>query len=189
MAFEVACLLNESGETIDLLAVIDTGPGMRGYQPRFGDLWTRLFRVVANLPLWLREEIRDFSARRLCSSLARKLRHLHRWLASGGRKSRELDDVIDVSKLPAQNIELMSTVYAAFRDYVSRHYAGKLTLFRANTRSLLSGCSHDLGWGRFVEALDVRRINGNHETILHRPHVNELARQLGALLEDRTPCL
>ena len=63
-------------------------------------------------------------------------------------------------------------------------YAGRLTLLRANTRPLLSGCPHNLGWGRYVGALDVRQIEGNHESILHPPHVGELARQLRELLEN-----
>jgi thioesterase domain-containing protein len=44
---------------------------------------------------------------------------------------------------------------------------------------------HDLGWGRFVDALEVHEINGDHLSLLRRPHVAELARQLAELLDDR----
>src|SRR5262249_47896208 len=94
----------------------------------------------------------------------------------------ELDDAFDVSCIPSQNRELMRTVFAAFRDYVPRPYAGKLILFRANTRPLLSDFSDDLGWGRYAGVVDVRRISGNHETMLHPPYVSELTRQLAELL-------
>jgi amino acid adenylation domain-containing protein len=186
MAFEVACLLTESGENVDLLAVIDTGPGRRGLKPQFGDRWRRLCRIAANLPSWFREECRQFSISRLAGSSARKVRRFYRLLASGGCTGMELDDVFDVSRIPSQNRELMQTVFAAFRDYVPRPYAGKLTLFRANTRPLLSDCLDDLGWGQYVGAVDVRPINGNHESILHQPHVGELTRQLAELLVQVT---
>jgi thioesterase domain-containing protein len=56
--------------------------------------------------------------------------------------------------------------------------------FRAKARALLSGSSLDLGWGRFVDMLKMRQTNGRHGSILHPPHVGELARQLGELLDD-----
>ena len=164
--------------------MIDTGPGRRGLKPQSGDRRKRLSRIVANLPSWLREEFRQFSASRLAGSAARKLRRFYRRMASGGRAKMELDDIFDVRGIPSQNQELMRAVFAAFRDYVPRPYAGRLTLFRASTRPLLSGYPHDLGWGRYVGALDIRQIKGNHESILHPPHVGELARQLGGLLND-----
>jgi amino acid adenylation domain-containing protein len=185
MAFEVACQLAEMGEQVDLLAVIDTGPERRGSQTPLVDCGRRLLRVASNLPFWLRDEVREFSASRWIASAARKLRYWLRFMASGGRKSRELDDLFDINQLPSQNVELMRAVFAAARDYVPRPYAGKLTLFRANVRPLLSGSSHDLGWSRFVRAVDVRSIQGNHESILQQPQVGQWARQLGALLEDR----
>jgi hypothetical protein len=81
----------------------------------------------------------------------------------------------------------MQTVYSAFRDYIPRPYAGRLTLFRANARPLLSGYPPDLGWGRFVNAVEIRQISGNHSTILHPPHVGDLTRQLSELLLQSVP--
>jgi amino acid adenylation domain-containing protein len=182
MAFEVACVLSELGETVDPLAVIDTGPGRRGLPPQLGDRWRRLSRIAANLPSWLRKECRQFSASRLAGSAARKLRRLYRLLVSGGRSDVQLDDAFDVSRIPSQNRELMRAIFAAFRDYVPQPYAGRLTLFRANTRPLLADNPYDLGWGRYVRAVDVRPSDGDHETLLHPPHVGELARQLAELL-------
>ena len=189
MAFEVACQLTELGEKVDLLVVVDTGPGRRGSPAQFFDNWRWLLRVAANLPFWLRDKDRGFSAGKLVRYAGRMLRRSYHWLASRGRKNRELDDVFDVNHMPQQNLELMRAVYAAFRDYVPRHYSGQLTLFRANAQPLLAGNSYDLGWGRFVNSLDVRLINGNHESIIHRPYISELARQLGELLDARARCL
>ena len=182
LAFEVACILNELGESVDLLALIDTGPNRRGLKPQFGERWRRLARILGNVPFWLCEEFRHFSAKRLAGSAARKLRRFYRILASHRRARIEVDDIFELSGRSSQNYERMQTVFAACRDYVPRPYAGKLTLFRAKTRPLLGGCFDDLGWGRYVGAVDVRSINGDHETILHPPHVGELTRQLAELL-------
>ena len=186
LAFEVGCILSELGERVDLLAVIDTGPGRRGLEPQVGVRWRRLARIITNLPFWLREECRQFSAKRLVDSAARKLRRFYRHLSSGGRTSLELDDMFDVSSMSLQQRERMRTVFAALRDYVPRPYAGKVTLFRAKTRPLLSDYSDDLGWGRFVSTVDVRPIDGNHDTILHPPCVGELTQHLTELLSQIT---
>jgi amino acid adenylation domain-containing protein len=187
LAFEVACLLNEIGETVDVLAIIDTGLGRRGLGAQAGDPLIRLARILANLPLWVREELRSFLPSRWISSARLKFDYLRRWLISGGRIGVQLDDIFDVGRIPTQNLELMRTVFAAFRDYTPGRYRGKLTLFRAQTQPLLRGSCPDLGWSRFVDTLDIRHIKGNHETILRPPHVRELARQLGKLLASTEP--
>jgi thioesterase domain-containing protein/acyl carrier protein len=183
MAFEVACQLNEMGEKVDLLAVIDTGPGRRGLDPWWKDRWTRLPGIAVNMPSWLREELRTFSARQLTERSVRKLRQLFRFFASKGLGKTEFDDVFDLGRIPIQNRELTQALYNGFRDYVPRPYSGKLTLIRAQTGPLLSGRSQDLGWTRFVSNLNIRHVSGNHETIWHPPHVIELAKQLSLLME------
>ena len=162
--------------------MIDIGPEWRGLQLGAREHVTRLSRILVNLPFWLREELRDFDTRRFTADVRRKLRYWGRSLRTAQTKV-EYDDVFDVSRKSAQKRELMRTVFAAVRDYRPRYYSGKLTLFRARTRPLLHGSSPDLGWARFVANLDIRNIKGNHLTILHPPHVSELARQFGELLD------
>ncbi|MFZ5829498.1 MAG: thioesterase domain-containing protein, partial [Planctomycetota bacterium] len=183
MAYEVACLLSEMGEKVDVLAVIDTGPGNRGEKPRWGDACRRMGRIAANLPAWVCDECRHFEPGRWAGGAGRKLRRVYRYLSSAGRAKLELDDLFDVRRIPSQNRELMTAVFAALRDYQPRPYRGKLVLLRAETRSLLGGSAPDLGWRRWVADLEIRPIRGNHESILHPPHVGELARQLRELLE------
>ena len=184
MAFEVACLLTELGEKVDLLVVIDTGPDFRDRKPQLNDHLFRLSRIAANLPSWLREEWREFSASQFAERIARKQRRCYRLLASRGQAKIEIDDVFDLDRIPSQNQEIMQALFTGFRDYLPRSYSGKLTLIRAQTGPLLSGRSHDLGWSRFVSTLDIRTIQGNHETILHPPNVVELARQLAQLMAE-----
>jgi thioesterase domain-containing protein len=184
MAYEVAWQLTELGEKVDLLAVIDTGPGSRGLVTQWSDRWSSLSNIVVNLPSWLREEWRTFSAMEFSARSLRKLRQISRLLSSRGPAKRELDDVFDLGRIPSQNQDLMHALFTSFQDYLPRPYSGKLTLIRARTGSLFRGRSHDLGWDRFVSTVDVRPIRGNHETILHPPHVTELAEQLAILIQD-----
>ena len=169
---------------MDLLTVIDTGPGRRGLASQWNDRWGIIRGIAVNLPSWLREESRTFSASQFTERSVRKLRRVVRFLASKGLAKNELDDVFDLGRVPLQNRELTQTLYNGFRDYIPRPYYGKLTLIRAATGPLLSGRSQDLGWSRFVSNLDIRHVAGNHETILHPPHVNELARQLSELMKE-----
>ena len=183
MAFEVACQLNELGENVDLLAVIDTGPGRQGLDLHWNERWTTMSRIAMNMPSWLREELRTFSASQFTERSTRKLRQLFRVIASKGLAKKELDDVFDLGRIPIQNRALPQALYDGFRDYIPRPYSGRLTLIRAQTGPLLHGRLNDLGWNRFASSLDIRPVPGNHETIWHPPHVNELARQFSILME------
>jgi thioesterase domain-containing protein len=185
LAYEVACQLRELGENV-LLAVIDTGPGRRGLQPQFGDRLRRLVRICANLPLWLREEACHFSVRQFAGRVARKLRRFLRLLLSGRRAPLQLDDVFGFGNRESWNYELSLASFAALHKFRPRPYAGKLTLFRAKSQPLFSGLPQDLGWQRYVQALDVREIGGDHESILSPPNIDALTRQVAELLADAT---
>lgn len=184
LAFEVACMLTEIGEKTDLIAVIDTGPDHLIQNRQLGNQWKRMAGIIGNLPSWLSEEFRQFSIRGIADKIGRKIRRIFRYLVSGGNASLKMDDFLDLSKLPSKNRELLQTTLDAFFNYQPNHYSGKVTLFRANTRRLVGDHSFDLGWGQFADVVEIRRIKGNHETILRPPHVSELTRQLGELLEQ-----
>ena len=184
MAFEVACILHEAGETIDLLAVIDTGPSRKGLAPSYRARCRRWSRVAVNFPSWVREEAADLSIRRLFGSAFRTVRRGYRSKVLG--KQVELDDVFEVSGNDAPHLALMRTVFAAVRDYEPRKYPGTLTLLRATASPLLRGFDPDLGWHRFAETVEIHHIRGNHETLLRPPRVEKLADHLVSLLERRT---
>jgi thioesterase domain-containing protein len=183
MAYEVACQLTELGEQVDLLAIIDTGPSRRGLRPRWSHRWKQALRIGANVPSWIREECRNFSAEQVTLRIRRKLRQFYRQLASRGQGKIQFDDIFNLGRIPLQNRELAQALYEGFRDYIPRPYSGKLTLIRARSGPLLRGRTPDLGWSRFVGHVDIRTIPGNHETIFHPPHVTELARQLSVLVK------
>jgi thioesterase domain-containing protein len=188
LAYEAACQLQTLAERVDLLVILDTGPGTIGLRRRLRDQHRWFAAAAANLPHWLREEARDLSLGRLGRSAWRKLKFASRCLRGRLLHGRqpvlwELDDMFGVEHIPSQNHELMRTVFAAFRDYVPGPYRGTLTLFGASTRPLLGAFDTDLGWSRFADQVKLRTISGNHESILSRPNVLPLARQLRELLD------
>ncbi len=184
MAYEIACMLTELGEEVDLLAVIDVGPAQPIRKKNFLEWLKYLALVSRNFPLWLRDEIQDFSAIRLLESAIRNLRRICRHVASFGRVRIELDDVVDTSRIPSQNRELMNGLFAAFRDYTPGTYKGKLTLIRAKVRPLLSGRPKDLGWSGLPNDIEIHQVNGNHLTILHPPNIGVLSSLLRRLLAE-----
>ena len=187
MAYEAACLLAELGESVDRLIIIDWGPARRLRELYPESRWRSISRLVTNLPGWLREEARHFSASRLASNATRKLRRLIRRLMASDKLPVELDDAYDISHLPPERLELMQALYAAFQQHMPRRYAGQLTLIRAKTRGLLDDSPLDLHWNKFVDALELREMDGNHSTILHPPHVAQLAWHLAEAMKGRNP--
>jgi amino acid adenylation domain-containing protein len=192
LAYEVARQLRELGHEVDLLAVLDTGPGRRGLRPARGDFRRRWAAILRNLPSWIREDALWASPGDLWKRTHRHLRNLaRRWLGRlrGVTPVLNLEDAFtDADRIPTQNRELMATIWRAFRAYVPQPYPGRVTLLRARTRSLFSTSGPDLGWGWFARGgVDVRIIPGHHGNILGEPHVRILARELKKALVAARP--
>jgi amino acid adenylation domain-containing protein len=185
MAFEVARVLSEMGEEVDLLAILDTGPGWRGVSPTLRDYLVRMSRSVANLPGWVRKEARGFSTLRFCDRVLRKLRRWYRIAVSGGKAKPVLGDVFATGHVAELDRAIMESAFAAFQHYEPQSFAGRLTLFRANVRPLFRGCSPDIGWSRYVDDLEIHHVDGNHVSILSSPHIDQVARQIVQLMNKR----
>ena len=82
-------------------------------------------------------------------------------------------------------IELCKADFRATRNYVLNRYPGRITLFKAAQE--LSGSSSDptLGWSEWAaEGVDVQVVPGNHATMVYKPHVEVLADELRACLDQ-----
>ncbi len=182
LAYEVARRIAGLGGVVDLLAVVDTGPGTRGRKVGTAEKIGRAIHIMRNLPKWFRDDALQASPRDLVRRTHRTLRRFTRHWSQrviGKRHSVELDDARDISRIATQNRALLATLFRAFVEYLPPPYAGKLTLFRAHTRSLFAAGASDLGWGRFAKGgVEVRGIPGHHKSILAEPHVRVLAAEL-----------
>jgi thioesterase domain-containing protein/acyl carrier protein len=182
MAYEVASVLQQRGEDIAMLAVLDAGPKNRRTRDPIARL-TRYSRIARNVPFWLREEGRQFEWRDFSKRLAVFLRHQKRKIIERDFVTK-FGDIWDEATISSQNVEIMRTAYDAFRDYEPGYFQGKLTLFRAKTLPLMSGSTKDRGWKRHVRELEIHAFDGDHRSILQSPQIEGLAIKINSLLNQ-----
>ena len=62
--------------------------------------------------------------------------------------------------------------------YVVRRYPGQVTLFRPSHAPIALPMSPDRGWGKLADHVDVHFVPGQHHSMVKEPHVQQLARTL-----------
>lgn len=184
IAFEMARQLREAGETIGLLALLDTYPS--GYaklfrneataQAAFSRAVKRTRAHIANIQSlsvgeglhYLAKKAR-FAPRKVKSQVWRRLyKHYEKF---GRPLPRTLRDIQEFNSL-------------AVREYVPRVYDGKVTLFWASA-DLRTSIDLVAGWRALAGGgMEVHEIPGSHLDIIKEPHVQELAVKLNACLAN-----
>ncbi len=198
VAFEMAQQLHAQGQHVALLALFDTArPGWNRYPPA--------------LPAWRRETYRAIDrlerhtmAFRACNPKD-KVRYLLetagnavQWagrragLRTGRVPRATIADIVGMNRTirelaDSEQMQILIRVFRAnrqaYRAYVPRVYAGRITLFRAKRQGV--GCLPDptLGWGPLAAGgMDIRDISGAHGTCCREPHVQGLVEQLRGCL-------
>jgi amino acid adenylation domain-containing protein len=187
VAFEMAQQLKALGQTVGLLALLDTYPS--GYAKLFRNEKTlraalrrglrRTKAHLANLQSLTVNEGLDylinkarFAPRKVKSQVWRRL---HRSYENVGRPlPRMLKDVKEFNSL-------------AVRDYVPQVYDGSVTLFWAS-EDLRTSIDLVEGWRVLAGGgIEVHEIPGNHLDIVKEPHVHELAKKLRECLLQARP--
>jgi thioesterase domain-containing protein len=181
VAQEMARQLEEQGESVALLALLDCAPSNCGYE---SIQWrARLpFDFTRNLFYWLEDFSRLKPGERR-SLVLRKLRTLPRklWGRLSGRRAKDqcvLEEVIDVTHVSERELQLWKHHLWLLARHVSKAYGGAVTLFRTRGHPLISSFAQDFGWGDLSARITVKRIPGSHEGIFMEPHVRFLAREL-----------
>jgi amino acid adenylation domain-containing protein len=159
IAHEIARRVTQAGETVALLAVLDT--------------WV-LENTYNNL-LYI-----EYYYRRLRSLLRVAWQHPLQFLrerVSRTTQPTEIEPNASVVKNPGKNP--IRQVYFPGEDYVPRSFAGKVTLFRGRRQPLNRIRDPQLGWGRLAEGgVDIHLVPGTHGTVLSEPNVSVLADML-----------
>jgi thioesterase domain-containing protein/acyl carrier protein len=176
VVFEMACQITEQGETIGLLALLDCDPntGKVAHRP-FKD-WdtfkTSLRRTLSQLTA-SKSGMEEWIARRMMHHsikiktwLAERLGHLrigHRWLPDSVR---------------GLLVGAEGYLVIAIREYQFRPYSGNATLFIAQDE-LRSDAEPEIAWsGNILGVCEKQLIPGKHQTMLARPQVVSLAREI-----------
>jgi thioesterase domain-containing protein len=68
--------------------------------------------------------------------------------------------------------------------YVVRPYPGRITLIRPSDAPISVPTPRDRGWGRLAADVDVHFVPGQHHSMVKEPHVRDLARTLDACLRQ-----
>jgi aspartate racemase len=166
IAFEMATQLKTQGETVSLLAILDTWVMENTMYSYLFYLDYYYDRMKWFLKLSVREKFnfaRDKISRSIDNTAVRlRLREGHR------------------AALPP-----LTAVYWPDSSFVPRTYDGRITVFRVPNQPVTRIRSNSLGWeSRSTGGVDVEIVPGGHETLLREPHVKVLASRLSDILTE-----
>ena len=172
VAFEMAQQLQEQGQQVSLLALIDTYPPSllnKELQNQEGqDDATLFIDLLADdiSPSW--EDIKQFEPDERLSYIIEQAKQVNLIPANFGLA--QVDTLLKVYKLNRQ----------AAQSYIPRSYQGRLILFQASDNK------QDLAqeWETLAEQVENYLVSGNHHTMVRQPHVQILAEKLQNCLEQ-----
>ncbi len=162
VAFEMAKQLQKAGDTVALLAVLDTLAPIPANQISFWD--SCKFLLTTGL-----------------RSVWPFLLDYFRLLAAADNFSGE-SFAVRITKLN----KVLKPIFAVFqanskatRNYAPQSYDHKITLVRSSSQISTGDRDFTLGWGELTnDKVEVIRVPGNHLSMLAKPHVEVLAQQL-----------
>jgi amino acid adenylation domain-containing protein len=173
IALEMAQRLIRSGASVALLAVIDSAPYNIAVPRR--SLLSRLSRTVANLPLWVRDDLFATPPDIMFARVRHRLRLAGRQLSGAANKAPEIRDVVDFPDRPPRWERFADRHYRAFRLYTPSFYPGRVSLLLAPTRPLTWLNDAESAWRQIARDVDVRYAAGTHFSIVREPQVRVLA--------------
>jgi amino acid adenylation domain-containing protein len=176
-AFELARQLRAAGEEVELLAVIDTTPGLPG-----GPVDDGTAVGEGDQTGWLltiAEYIRGLRGKDLAVTAA-DLRPLDpeaqlRFFVERLRRAGVVHSGDSLAQL-RRLLRVYQTNVRAFRLYAPGPYDGRITLVRAEGADFDPALGPDLGWEKLSpHPIDRQHVPGDHLTLLAEPHVRTLA--------------
>jgi amino acid adenylation domain-containing protein len=152
IAMEVARLLLARGETVSLVAMLDSkAPGFWAYLTLRRRAYLHLKKFLRTPKSYLQEHIFGKLKQRL-------LRRKEGLIASVDNRA-----------------DARATASGAYNPQI---YKEPVVLFKAKERTEFEPESTDLGWGRYILQLTVHEVNGDHLSMLQQTFVQDLAMRL-----------
>jgi amino acid adenylation domain-containing protein len=168
VVFEMACQLMEQGETVGLLALLDSYPRKGKTTDRSHRSWDDLkasFRRV-------RAEVKtpEFGFKDLFERRVTHLRVKTRtWMAARSRRTE---------RTSGRLLRSEGHFVLAFNDYELRSYPGHATLFFAQAEPGSEAERMELWSGKILGGYETCFVPGTHRTLLTRPNVTALAKEI-----------
>jgi amino acid adenylation domain-containing protein len=184
VVFEMARQIMEQGETVNLLALLDCDPnvGKVAHRP-FKDWYT--FKTSLRR-LFTGFKLREFLTRRM---MHHKIK-VRSWLAERSRHMKIgrgwLRDSLPAS-FRSSLLGRDGFLLLAIRDYQLKPYPGNATLFIAQDEVRFDPDLERSWAGRVLGVCETQMIPGNHQTMLARPQVISLAREINQRLARNVP--
>ena len=178
-AFELARQLRALGEEVELLAVLDTTPGIEEDGPRElaeedRDDTGWLLAIAEYLKVLRGQDLAVTAADLQPLAPEGQLRFFVERLQQAGVLHGG-DSLEQLRRL----LRVYRTNVLAYRRYVPRPYAGAITLIRAEEAQFDSSLGPDLGWEKLSpHPIDRQIVPGDHLSLLAEPHVRALAERL-----------
>jgi thioesterase domain-containing protein/acyl carrier protein len=183
IAYEMACQLQEQGEEVGLLALLDAGavaPDQKATEDDFLAMLLGLFPADAQLPL---EDLRKLSPAKQLEYFVGRAQQAQ-LVAFDGDLAGGAQHVFDVFQADVQ----------AIVEHRPRPYSGRITLLRAAEQALDLAGDETLGWSPYAAGeIDIHVIPGDHVHMIREPSVERVAACLrqclaAAAQKSAAPC-
>lgn len=179
VAHEIACQLQDRGETVELLAMFDTDNPTAP---------VRCFCPIERLSVfWKSQRHVPFFARlgrlraRFCEGI-----HTNRRIRAELKKAKESSPGDAYSDL--RRVQVREENWRAMQAYRPRHFNGKISLFKSTHVSDKFDRLADYGWRSVAGGgLEILPVGGEHLELFDAEHVAELADSLARALANSTP--
>ena len=195
LAFEVAKVLHASGQPLGQVILFEASPYGT---PR---PWTlsRLGRIAANLPGWIRDDLRHSSPRELWRRVRMRLTHgadlpneiVRRTASPATLAAASERPTVEGRHMPEQTAEPRSEsqtsvageLWRGARQHMTRPAEVRITLLRTRTRGLLQGDPPDGRWQPLaLGGVEVLSLPGQHRSVLEPPHADAVAEAINRVL-------
>lgn len=193
VAYEMARQLEQAGERVEFLGLINSTPPNSEYgriRSRLSPAWQ--FKFWRNVAHWIGCFLFRWSGTERLEFLRWKFSALRRKAAGPVLAKNQADIAInDINDLPAaddyseQQRELWKTHVRALINYHPAPLQGRLTLFRTRGHPLFCSFDEQFGWGPLARSgVEVKLMPGGHGNILDEPHVRAVARAFDISLAE-----
>jgi thioesterase domain-containing protein len=160
VAFEMAQQLQKANHQVALLALLDTPAPIAANKPSFWDGCKFLLNTAA-VSVW--PYVIDYFYLIIAPNKQRKTHRLRPMLRVFAASSQ-----------------------AAF-NYKPQPYSEQITLFSTAKRFTKAYLDSTMGWSELTKGkVEVHKVPGNHLTILQKPHIQMIARQLNLCLKKHS---
>jgi amino acid adenylation domain-containing protein len=172
VAVEMARLLEQQGEKIGLLALLET--------VAMPARWTNFRYYLHRLRCFSR-----MSPDRWFNYFRSKARYTRESRLANKMRFRQADSSPD-GEIRDPRLQKLEHVYntnlAALKNYRTQPFNGRVTLFNASEKDTALIPDPQYGWVGLAREIEVHEVPGNHDTMLTEPNVTALAQQLNECL-------